>query len=106
MKISTENAAFNRRELFAIVPIVGIIAAVLVPKSLISSEDLELHEHNKSAINAAVGKYHGTEGTWPRNDLSDIAADPAYFPHGLPLNPVDPATPYTIDGETHRVDTP
>jgi hypothetical protein len=41
-------------------------------------------------------------GNWPANDLSDIAADPNYFPEGLPVNPVD-NTPYTLNSTTHRV---
>ena len=95
-------------ELLAVVTILGIIAAIIVPRVTVSSDTAKqnVHAHNKATINSAVERYYINEGSWPANDLSDIGADVDYFPEGIPGNPVDPATPYSLDPVTHRVNTP
>ena len=104
----TRRKAFSLLELLAVVTILGIIAAMVVPRVSTSSAmaKQKVHEHNKATINSAVERYYINEGAWPSADLSEIAADADYFPDGLPANPVDATDPYTIDATTHRVDTP
>jgi type II secretory pathway pseudopilin PulG len=95
-------------ELLAVVTILGIIAAMVVPRVSTSSASAKakVHEHNKATINSAVERYYVETGGWPANDLSDIGANVNYFPDGLPANPVNPAAPYALDATTHRVNTP
>lgn len=91
-------------ELLAVVTVLGIIAALIVPR-VISGTDLAKEKtclHNRTEINITVEQYYLHNGSWPANDLSDIAADIDYFPDGLPTCPVSGAA-YRIDATTHRV---
>ena len=108
MKRFERRSGFSLMELLAVVTILGIIAAMVVPRVSTSSATAKakVHAHNKATINSAVERYYTETGTWPANDLSDIGANVNYFPDGLPVNPVVPATAYSIDGTTHRVNTP
>ena len=91
-------------ELLAVVTILGIIAAIIVPRVTVSSDTAKqkVNSHNKGTINAAVERWYMEQGTWPANDLSDIGADGNYFPDGIPVNPVNSST-YTLNATTHRV---
>jgi general secretion pathway protein G len=99
-----KRAAFSLMELLAVVTILGIIAAIIVPRVTVSSDTAKqkVNSHNKATINAAVERWYIEKGTWPANNLSDIGADTNYFPDGIPTNPVN-ATPYTLNATTHRV---
>lgn len=59
-------------------------------------------EQKIAKINLAVEKWFFDKSRWPADDLSDIAADPRYFPHGLPRCPVT-GEPYRLDPHSHRV---
>lgn len=99
-----KRAGFSLMELLAVVTILGIIAAIIVPRVTVSSDTAKakVDAHNKATINAAVERWYIEQGAWPANDLSDIGADPDYFPDGIPTNPVTSGA-YTLDGTTHRV---
>jgi hypothetical protein len=58
--------------------------------------------HNRAEINIAVEQYYIHTGVWPANNLSDIGADPDYFPDGVPTCPVS-GNAYQLDGTLHRV---
>lgn len=94
---------FSLMELLAVVTILGIIAAIVVPRVSVSSATAreKVHEHNVATINSAVERYYIETGDWPA-DLAEIAADTNYFPDGIPVNPVS-GDPYTLDATTHRV---
>jgi prepilin-type N-terminal cleavage/methylation domain-containing protein len=99
-----QRLAFSLMELLAVVTVLGVIAALVVPR-VISGTDVTKEKacnHNRAEINITVEQYYLHTGTWPANDLSDIAADPQYFPGGLPTCPVSGAA-YRIDGTTRRV---
>ena len=91
-------------ELIAVVTILGIIAAIIVPR-VNQGNDLAKDKacmHNRAEINITVERYYLHNNTWPANDLSDIGNDMDYFPDGLPTCPVSGAA-YRLDATTHRV---
>ena len=98
------RAGFSLMELLAVVTILGIIAASIVPRVAISSDTAKakVNSHNKATINAAVERWYIEKGTWPANNLSDIGADTSYFPEGVPVNPTNNAA-YSLNATTHRV---
>lgn len=99
-----KRAGFSLMELLAVVTILGIIAAIIVPRVTISSDTAKqkVNAHNKATINAAVERWYIEKGTWPTANLTDIGADTSYFPDGIPTNPID-GSAYTLDATTHRV---
>lgn len=99
-----KKGGFSLLELLAVVTILGIIAAIIVPRVTVSSDTAKqrVRDHHKATINSAVERYYVNTGGWPANDLSDIAADINYFPDGIPANPVDSSS-YTLNSTTHRV---
>jgi len=107
MVVSTSGKrfGFSLLELLAVVTILGIIAAIIIPRVTVSNDTAKqrVSEHHKATINAAVERWYIDNNSWPATDLSDIAADPDYFPEGIPTNPVD-GSAYTLNATTHRVD--
>jgi prepilin-type N-terminal cleavage/methylation domain-containing protein len=104
-KISnSKRSGFSLMELLAVVTILGIIAAIIVPRVTVSSDTAKqkVNAHNKATINAAVERWYIETGAWPANDLSDIGADTDYFPDGIPTNPISGAA-YSLNATTHRV---
>jgi len=99
-----KRSGFSLMELLAVVTILGIIAAIIVPRVAISSDTAKakVNSHNKSTINAAVERWYVEKGTWPANNLSDIGANVNYFPDGVPKNPTNNGS-YTLNPTTHRV---
>jgi prepilin-type N-terminal cleavage/methylation domain-containing protein len=96
--------AFSLMELLAVVVILGIIAALIVPRVMRGTDTAKDKAcfHNRAEINITVEQFYLHTGTWPANDLSDIGADPNYFPDGLPTCPVS-GQPYRLDPTTHRL---
>lgn len=101
---NNRRQAFSLMELLAVVTILGIIAAIIVPRVTASSDTAKtkVAAHQKATINAAVERYYINEGSWPAANLSDIGADVDYFPEGLPTNPTD-GSAYALNATTHRV---
>ena len=95
---------FSLMELLAVVTILGIIAALIVPRVAVSSDTAKakVAAHHKATINSAVERWYVEKGTWPAANLSDIGADINYFPDGIPTNPVD-GSAYTMNVTTHHV---
>lgn len=91
-------------ELLAIATILGILAAIIVPRITVSSDTANQKEnvHNKAVINAKVERWYVEKGSWPDDNLRNIGADPEYFPNGVPTNPID-GNKYLLDPTTHRV---
>jgi general secretion pathway protein G len=103
---SVEQArpAFSLMELIAVVAILGVIAALIIPR-LITGTDVAKDKacfHNRAEINITVERFYMHNDAWPANDLSDIGADANYFPDGLPTCPVS-GQAYRLDPVTHRV---
>ena len=95
---------FSLLELLAVVTILGIIAAIIVPRVTVSSSNAKekVRAHHKATINSAVERYYIDNNSWPADDLNDIAADTNYFPDGLPVDPVS-GSAYSLNSKTHRV---
>jgi hypothetical protein len=91
-------------ELLAVVTILGLIATLVLPRVMSGTDTAKEKAcfHNRAEVNITVEQFYLHTGGWPATDLSDIAADPAYFPEGVPNCPVSGA-PYRIDATTHRV---
>ena len=101
---SSKRNGFSLMELLAVVTILGIIAAIIVPRVAISSDTAKakVNSHNKATINAAVERWYVEKGSWPANNLSDIGADTSYFPEGVPVNPTNNSA-YSLNATSHRV---
>lgn len=100
----SRRSAFSLLELLAVVAIIGVVAAVILPRVSVG------HDEGKKAacyvfkgdIEVRAELWMHNTGSWPAGDLSDIGADLNYFPEGLPVCPVD-GTAYTIGTATGRV---
>lgn len=99
------RGGFSWVEMLAIVTILAIIAAIIVPRWVMTSDTAKAkaNHHNKAVINAAAERWYVEKGTWPKDDLSDVGADTSYLPQGLPANPFDNSA-YRLNPKTHRVD--
>ncbi len=91
-------------EVLAAVVILGILAAVIVPR-LSGHQDTAKKSAcyaNKRDIEVQAKLWLRNNATYPLANLSDIGASTTYFPSGLPVCPVD-GTAYTIDTTTGKV---
>ncbi len=91
-------------ELLAVVTILGIIAAIIVPRVTTSSDTAKarVNEHNKGTINSAIERYYIETGSWPSTNLSELDVV-TYFPDGIPTNPIDNSA-YAMNATTNRID--
>lgn len=98
------RSGFSLMELLAVITILGVIAAIVVPRVTTSSDlaKQKVHEHNRGTINSAVERYYIENGSWPSTNLSELN-NVAYFPDGLPTNPID-GSAYALNATTHRID--
>jgi general secretion pathway protein G len=103
-RFCNRRRAFSLMELLAVVTILGIIAAIIVPRVAVSSDTAKskVMAHDKATINSAIERWYVEKGAWPAANFSDIGADLNYFPDGIPTNPVDNSA-YTMNTTTHRV---
>lgn len=100
---NTSRQAFSLLELLAVVVILGILAAAIVPRVVTSTTDAKnsVHAHNMAEINAAVERYYIDNDGFP-TDISDL--EPDYLPDGVPAVPTDDTLEYTLDAN-HRATT-
>jgi prepilin-type N-terminal cleavage/methylation domain-containing protein len=104
----TRNA-FSLTELMAVLGILGVLAALIVPR-VIGHHDTSKRAAcyaNQGEIELQTKLWRRNQGSYPVANLSNIGANPAYFPNGVPVCPVD-GSAYTIDttsglvsGHTH-----
>jgi prepilin-type N-terminal cleavage/methylation domain-containing protein len=95
---------FTLIEILFVVVVIAILAAVVLPRLTTTALDAKIsaNKANKANINTQVERWYFNNGSWPANDLNDIAVDNDYFPDGIPVCPVENGA-YTLDGTTHRV---
>jgi general secretion pathway protein G len=97
---SKRRGGFSLLELLAVVIILGVIAAIVIPRISYSSVAAKQNAcfQNKAEINSAVERYYFDNGALPAN-LTDLSA---YFPDGVPVCPVS-GNAYSLDATTKRV---
>lgn len=94
--------AFSLLELLAVVVILGILAAAIVPRVVASSANAKtaVHQHNLAEINASVERYYIDQGSFPANINALV---PTYLPGGVPAVPTNPALTYQLDANYRAV---
>jgi len=99
-----KRKGFTLLELLIVVVILGIIAAVVIPRFTVSAATAKKNAcaQNVANINTQVERYYFEKGSWPAADLSDIGADADFFPDGIPTCPVD-GSAYALDKTINRV---
>lgn len=104
MKVCKVNTGFSLLELMAVVAVLGLVAAVIVPRVTDSDEsaDIAACQVFKGDIEIQAELWLHNMGSWPSTSMATIGADPNYFPEGLPTCPVD-GSAYTIDTNTGLV---
>lgn len=102
----SERSGFSLVEVAAILGIVVIVGFIVEPRWTVSSDAAKAKADNinKATINAAVDRWYVAKGTWPAENLSDIAADATYLPNGIPANPVDKNVVYQLNPSSHHVE--
>lgn len=102
---SSQQRGFTLIEFCAVATIVSIIAAIVVPRVVVSEEVAKstLRDHYVAALNAAVERYHDENGAWPAADLQELAGDAARYPDGLPTDPLT-GRPFKLNLTTHEVE--
>ena len=96
-----------------VVTIIGILAAIVMPRFL-STTDTARHNAHKTErqnINSQIELYHFNTGQWPAgmdngswNEPNGGGTYTTYFPDGVPTK-CNQDTPWGIDPTTHRLST-
>jgi len=104
MNRSHPAKAFSLLELLAVVAMLGLIAAIVLPRISGPSDESKRQACfvNKGDIEIQAEIWMHNTGNWPAANLTDIGVDTNYFPEGVPTCPVD-GTAYSIDSNTGRV---
>lgn len=98
------RGGFSLLELLAVVAVLGLLAAIALVNFRPVSDTAKKRACyvTKEEVNLQVRLWYRDKSVWPATNLSDISANTAFFPTGLPTCPVD-GTAYTIDSTTHQV---
>lgn len=101
---------FTLIEMLIVVTIIGILAAIIMPRFLTSSDTAKKNSHKttRQNINAQIELYHFNTNIWPADfAAASWGATPTdYFPDGQPVScNADVAVAWTIDATSHRIDT-
>jgi general secretion pathway protein G len=101
---SKQQRGFSLIELLVVVTILGVLAAIIVPRITLTATTAETRadEQNRARVNSAVERYYIENGSWPA-DLNTLATDADYFPDGIPNSPLT-GSAYTLNSTTHRVE--
>lgn len=100
----SDRPGLSLLEILVVVVLMGIIAAIIVPRFSTQSGDAKARacSTNKGNIEVQCQLWLRQRGTAPQTNLSDIGSDSGFFPEGLPKCPVDGSN-YSISTSTLRV---
>ena len=95
---------FSFLEALLVVMLLGILAALVVPRCVLSAHEARKNvcAQNAARINQLVERWRQEKGSSAKLKLTDIAKHSDYFPDGLPQCPVD-GSKYKLHDATHRV---
>lgn len=98
---AARRRGFSLLELIAVVTILGIIAAVILPRIGGHTHTAKINacRQFKADLNAAIERYYFENGSFPAT-VDDLV--PTYYPEALPPCPVDNSA-YTIDPVRGRI---
>ncbi len=106
MRTTTNNRGTPRFglsliEVMIVVTILGIIAAIVVPRVNTGTDTAKekVKQHDMAQLNSAIERYYIENSSWPAT-LADLV--PNYLPDGVPANPTGGA--FNINATTHRVE--
>ena len=104
MKRIYQQTGFSLLELMAVIAVIGLVAAVIVPRITGGGDTAKIASCHvfKGDIEIQAELWNHNTGSWPAGNLATIGADLNYFPEGLPTCPVD-GSAYTIDPATGLV---
>ena len=96
--IGRRRSGMSLLELLACVSILAVLAAALVPRLSGGASHAKARacEVTREVVEVQAALWKRKMGKWPAPDLSDISADPNYFPDGAMVCPVD--------GDKYRID--
>jgi len=103
-----KERAFSLVELLLVVLILGALAAIAIPRMIITSKEANVNvcKTNVVLINSQIELYMVKTGTavadFDAAALTALLADTDYFPDGAPVCPF--GTSYTLNLTTHHVD--
>ena len=88
-------------ELLLVVVILGVLAAIAIPKITASSTTAKLNacKTNIDILNSQIEMYRVDTGDYPAT-LATLTSDPNYFPEDVPVCPSNGT--YTMNGTTYR----
>ena len=95
---------FSLLEMLAVITILGILAALIIPRMGNDAKAAKSQgcNVNRGNIETQVQLWFRNKSAWPQTNLSDIGANTAYFPDGLPRCPVD-GSAYQLNSATNQV---
>ena len=99
-----DRPGFSMLEVLLVVFLLGVLAYMVVPRSSqrsTASRTTSCHV-TRGNIEVQAELWYRNKGGWPDADLDNIFNDPAYFPDGSVVCPVDGSV-YSLDTSTGRV---
>lgn len=98
------RSGFSLLELLAVITLMGIVAAIAVPRIGNQSQKTKATacDVQRGNIDVQAQLWFRNRGRWPARDLNDIADNTDYFPDGLPVCPVD-GSAYVFDTAKQQV---
>lgn len=105
IKNKQSAAGFTFIEVFVVVILISILAAIVIPRFLVNKRKAQVAscEMNRNVINKQVDLFYMTQDTWPLDSLDDIRTNVSYFPDGIPTCPVDYTSYILTPSPIHRV---